>query len=220
MQSINIPLLQQILIIMKENFEWGLNDDIRLNIKVNRKVWTSSDLQQKPESNQDISKNANKIDAVKIVKRQQLSIDDIDISNLPIQKLLPIPFLECIESFSLIERGESLVFIDLTMHEKWLVYLIQKIQDSIIIEDQLKSKNAFGSDKLEVDITEMENATTFGIYTNHQTFRMIFSDKFNNVMLICGLHILRANHEVIDEKISQEKIKKGVINRIVSKWIN
>ena len=39
------------------------------------------------------------------------------------------------------------------------------------IGDQLKSKNAFGSDKLEVDITEMENATTFGIYTNHQTFR-------------------------------------------------
>ena len=142
MQSINIPLLQQILIIMKENFEWGLNDDIRLNIKVNRKVWTSSDLQQKPESNQDISKNANKIDAVKIVKRQQLSIDDIDISNLPIQKLLPIPFLECIESFSLIERGESLVFIDLTMHEKWLVYLIQKIQDSTIFIARASSRRS------------------------------------------------------------------------------
>lgn len=205
---------------MKEYFEKGLNDDIRLNIKVNRKVWKSNDQQQKSESNQDISKNANKIDAVKVIKRQRLSIDDIDISKLPIQKLLPIPLLECIESFSLIERGESLVFIDFRMQKKWLGYLIQKIQDATNIEDQSKSKNALGNDKLEVDITEMENVTTFGIYTNHQTFRMIFSDKFNNVMLICGLHILRANHDVIDEKISQEKIKKGIINRIVGKWIN
>jgi hypothetical protein len=205
---------------MKEYFEKGLNDDIRLNIKVNRKVWKSNDQQQKSESNQDISKNANKIDAVKVIKRQRLSIDDIDISKLPIQKLLPIPFLECIESFSLIERGESLVFIDFRMQKKWLGYLIQKIQDATNIEDQSKSKNALRNDKLEVDIIEMENATTFRIYTNHQTFRMIFSDKFNNVMLICGLHILRANHDVIDEKISQEKIKKGIVKRIVGKWIN
>jgi hypothetical protein len=205
---------------MKEYFVKGLNDDIRLNINVNRKVCKSNDLQQKSESNQDISINANNTDAVTVVKRHQLSIDDIDISKLPIQKLLPIPLLECIESFSLIERGESLVFIDFRMQKKWLGYLIQKIQDATNIEDQSKSKNALGNDKLEVDITEMENATTFGIYTNHQTFRMIFSDKFNNVMLICGLHILRANHDVIDEKISQEKIKKGIINRIVGKWIN
>jgi hypothetical protein len=205
---------------MKENFEKELNDDIGLSIKVNKKVLRSNEVKQKSESNQDISINANNTDAVIVVKRQQLSIDDIDISKLPIQKLLPIPFLECIESFSLIERGESLVFIDLTMHKKWLGYLIQKIQDATNNEDQTKSKNALRNDKLEVDITEMENVTTFGIYTNHQIFRMIFSDKFNSVMLICGLHILRANHDVIDEKISQEKIRKGIINRIVSKWIN
>jgi hypothetical protein len=205
---------------MKENFEKELNDDIGLSIKVNKKVLRSNEVKQKSESNQGISINANNTDVVTVVKRHQLSIDDIDISKLPIQKLLPIPLLECIESFSLIERGESLVFIDFRMQKKWLGYLIQKIQDATNIEDQSKSKNALRNDKLEVDITEMENATTFGIYTNHQTFRMIFSDKFNSVMLICGLHILRVNHDVIDEKISQEKIRKGIINRIVSKWIN
>ena len=97
---------------MQENFESTNKENIQLNIKV-RKI--------EPFIQDDAPKTrylATDKSQTKETKRQVLKPEDLEFGNLPIQKLLPVQFVDCIESFSRIEGSDNLIYINFEMKKK------------------------------------------------------------------------------------------------------
>ena len=107
---------------MQENFERINEENIQLNIKVTK---IEPSIQGDATKTRFLSKAKSQI---REIKRQVLKPEDLEFGNLPIQKLLPVPFAHCIESYSRIERSERLIFIDLKMKKKCIDYLINRIK--------------------------------------------------------------------------------------------
>jgi hypothetical protein len=209
---------------MKENFERLKNDDFHLNIQVTKiepnnqiyektkRVSTLSDTKKK--SLRDIAMNTKEI------KRQLLKPEDLEFGNLPIQKLLPVQFVDCIESFSRIERSDNLIFINFKMKKKWIDFLIDRIQNPAKNHDNLISKQNQNETHIFIDISEMENNKIYNIYTITNNFRFMFSDQSLYTNIVCGKEYLSNYCEETNAVIPQKEIKKGLLNFIFKKWSN
>ena len=99
---------------MKENFEFNNYENIRLNIKVSK-----IDSIKQSNTTESASFDRKKCKKTEIQK-QVLKREDIQFEKLPIQKLLPVPFVDCIKSLSRIERWDDLIFMDFKMEKKWM----------------------------------------------------------------------------------------------------
>ena len=209
---------------MKENFERLKNDDFHLNIQVT-KIEPNNQIYEKTKRVSilsDTKKKSLRASAMgtKEIKRQVLKPEDLEFRNLPIQKLLPVPFAHCIESYSRIERSERLIFIDLKMKKKWIDYLINRIQNSAENQVNLVSKQNKNDLQINIEISEIENAKLYTICTQRNAFRLTFAESFLHASLVCGVDCLKEHQGHAIEEIHQEQIKKGLLNFIIKKWIN
>ena len=106
---------------MKENFEFNNYENIRLNI-------TLSKIDSIKQSNKTESTSFDRNKSKKTeIQKQVLKREDIQFEKLPIQKLLPVPFVSCIKSLSRIERWYDLIFMDFKMEKKWMDFLIDYV---------------------------------------------------------------------------------------------
>ena len=208
---------------MKENFERLKNDDFHLNIQVT-KIEPNNQIYEKTKrvsTLSDTKKNSLREGAIntKEIKRQVLKPEDLDFGNLPIQKLLPVPFVNCIESFSRIERSENLIFIDFKMKKKWIDFLIDRIQNSAENQVNLVSKQNENDLQINIEISEIENTKLYTVCTERDFFTLTFSDKYLYVHLLCDVDYLKEHQCHAIKEIHQEQIKKGLLNFIIKKWI-
>jgi hypothetical protein len=198
---------------MQENFEITNKENIQLNIKV-RKIERS--IHDAPKTRCLATDKSQ----TKETKWQVLKPEDLEFGNLPIQKLLPVPFVDCIESFSRIEESDNLIFTDFKMKKKWIEFLIYKIQNSDKNHDNLIFKQNQNETHLFIDISEIENNKIYNIYTFASNFRFIFSDQYTHASIICGFEYLFDHHGGTNASIPQKEIKKGLLNYIFKKWMN
>jgi len=199
---------------MQENFESTNKENIQLNIKV-RKI--------EPFIQDDAPKTrylATDKSQTKETKRQVLKPEDLEFGNLPIQKLLPVQFVDCIESFSRIEGSDNLIYINFEMKKIWIDFLIDRIQNSDKNHGNLISKQNQNETHIFIDISEMENNKIYNIYTITNNFRFMFSDQSLYANIVCGKEYLSNHCEETNAVIPQEEIKKGLLNYIFKKWIN
>jgi hypothetical protein len=199
---------------MQENFESTNKENIQMNIKVRK---FEPIIQSDTTKTKSLIKNKSQ---TKEIKWQVLKPEDLEFGNLPIQKLLPVPFVNCIESFSRIEGSDNLIFIDVKMKKKWIDFLIDRIQNSDKNRDNLMSNENQNQTQLNIDISEIENKKIYNIYTFTNNFRFIFSDKYSHATIICGVEYLSKHNGASNVVISQKDIKKGLLNYIFKKWIN
>jgi len=209
---------------MKENFERLKNDDFHLNIRVT-KIEPNNQIYEKTKrvsTLSDTKKNSLRDGAIntKEIKRQVLKPEDLIFGNLPIQKLLPVPFEHCIESFSRIERSENLIFIDFKMKKKWIDFLIDRIQNSAENKVNLVSKQNKKDLQINIEISEIGNAKIYTVCTQRNVFRFTFAESFLYAYLDCGVDCLKEHQGHAIEEIHQKQIKKGLLNFIFKKWIN
>ena len=209
---------------MKENFERLKNDDFHLNIQVT-KIEPNNQIYEKTKRVSTLSDTKKKslIDSAmntKEIKWQVLKPEDLEFGNLPIQKLLPVAFVNCIESFSRIEGSDNLIFIDLKMKKKWIDFLIDRIQNSDKNRDNLMSNENQNQTQLNIDISEMENNKIYNIYTITTNFRFMFSDQSLYANIVCGKEYLSNHCEETNAVTPQKEIKKGLLNYIFKKWSN
>ena len=209
---------------MKENFERLKNDDFHLNIQVT-KIEPNNQIYEKTKRVStlfDTKKKSLRDSTIntKEIIRQVLKPEDLEFGNLPIQKLLPVPFEHCIESYSRIERSERLIFIDLKMKKKWIDYLINRIQNSAENQVNLVSKQNKNDLQINIEISEIENAKLYTICTQRNAFRFTFAESFLYGSLVCGVDCLKEHQGHAIEEIHQEQLKKGLLNFIIKKWIN
>jgi hypothetical protein len=199
---------------MQENFERINEENIQLNIKVTK---IEPSIQGDATKTRFLSKAKSQI---REIKRQVLKPEDLEFGNLPIQKLLPVPFAHCIESYSRIERSERLIFIDLKMEKKWIDYLINRIQNSAENQVNLVSKQNKNDLQINIEISEIENAKLYTICTQRNAFRFTFAESVLYASLVCGVDCLKEYQGHAIEEIHQEQLKKGLLNFIIKKWIN
>ena len=199
---------------MQENFERINEENIQLNIKVTK---IEPSIQGDATKTRFLSKDKSQI---REIKRQVLKPEDLEFGNLPIQKLLPVPFEHCIESYSRIERSERLIFIDLKMKKKWIDYLINRIQNSTENQVNLVSKQNKNDLQINIEISEIENAKLYTICTQRNAFRFTFAESVLYASLVCGVDCLKEYQGHAIEEIHQEQLKKGLLNFIIKKWIN
>jgi len=199
---------------MQENFERINEENIQLNIKVTK---IEPSIQGDATKTRFLSKDKSQI---REIKRQVLKPEDLEFGNLPIQKLLPVPFAHCIESYSRIERSERLIFIDLKMKKKWIDYLINRIQNSAENQVNLVSKQNKNDLQINIEISEIENAKLYTICTQRNAFRFTFAESVLYASLVCGVDCLKEYQGHAIEEIHQEQLKKGLLNFIIKKWIN
>ena len=199
---------------MQENFERINEENIQLNIKVTK---IEPIIQGDATKTRFLSKDKSQI---REIKRQVLKPEDLEFGNLPIQKLLPVPFAQCIESYSRIERSERLIFIDLKMKKKWIDYLINRIQNSAENQVNLVSKQNKNDLQINIEISEIENAKLYTICTQRNAFRFTFAESVLYASLVCGVDCLKEYQGHAIEEIHQEQLKKGLLNFIIKKWIN
>ena len=198
---------------MQEHFE-STNENIQLNINV-RKIEPL--IQGDAPKTRYLSKDKSQ---TKEIKWQVLKPEDLEFGNLPIQKLLPVSFVNCIESFSRIEGSDNLIFIDVKMKKKWIDFLIDRIQNSDKNHDNFMANENQNQTQLNIDISEIENKKIYTIYTFTTNFRFIFSDQYSHASLICGVEFLFDHNRGTNASIPQKDIKKGLLNYIYKKWIN
>jgi hypothetical protein len=177
---------------MQEYFESTNKENIQLNIKV-RKIEPL--IQGDAPKTRPLSRDKSQ---TKELKWQVLKPEDLQFGNLPIQKLLPVPFVNCIESFSRIEGCDNLIFIDFKMKKKWIDFLINRIQHSDKNHDNL----------------------IYNIYTSTNSFRFLFSDQSLNANIVCGKEYLSNHREETNAVVPQKEIKKGLLKFIFKKWSN
>ena len=199
---------------MQENFESTNKENIQLNIKVRKfEPIIQSDAPKTKSLSEDKSQT-------KEIKWQVLKPEDLEFGNLPIQKLLPVPFVNCIESFSRIEKSDNLIFIDFRMKKKWIDFLIDRIQNPAKNHDNLISKQNQNETHIFIDISEMENNKIYNIYTITNNFRFMFSDQSLYATIVCGKEYLSNYCEETNAVIPQKEIKRGLLNFIFKKWRN
>ena len=199
---------------MQENFESTNKENIQLNIKVRKfEPIIQSDAPKTKSLSEDKSQT-------KEIKWQVLKPEDLEFGNLPIQKLLPVPFVNCIESFSRIKKSDNLIFIDFKMKKKWIDFLIDRIQNYDKNHDNLMSKQNQNETHIFIDISEMENNKIYNIYTITNNFRFMFSDQSLYATIVCGKEYLSNYCEETNAVIPQKEIKRGLLNFIFKKWRN
>jgi hypothetical protein len=199
---------------MQENFESTNKENIQLNIKVRKfEPIIQSDAPKTKSLSEDKSQT-------KEIKWQVLKPEDLEFGNLPIQKLLPVPFVNCIESFSRIKKSDNLIFIDFKMKKKWIDFLIDRIQNYDKNHDNLMSKQNQNETHIFIDISEMENNKIYNIYTITNNFRFMFSDQSLYATIVCGKEYLSNYCEETNAVIPQKEIKRGLLNFIFKKWSN
>jgi len=199
---------------MQENFESTNKENIQLNIKVRKfEPIIQSDAPKTKSLSEDKSQT-------KEIKWQVLKPEDLEFGNLPIQKLLPVPFVNCIESFSRIKKSDNLIFIDFKMKKKWIDFLVDRIQNYDKNHDNLMSKQNQNETHIFIDISEMENNKIYNIYTITNNFRFMFSDQSLYATIVCGKEYLSNYCEETNAVIPQKEIKRGLLNFIFKKWRN
>lgn len=207
---------------MLENYMINHNEEIKLNVRF-RKVESTkiNDTSKKiyvESNNTQSSENESEKKSIEIEdSRQQLKPEDINFEKLPIQKLFSVPFLNCIDRFSKIERTESLIFIDFTMEKKWIDFLLQQIkyfETSTINNSFLINKN---QKKINVDVVEYEKSNMYNFYIDNDSFRFTFFEEYGYVYIICGVEYLTKEKEM-QKEISNIEVKKGLLNKIFRKW--
>jgi hypothetical protein len=199
---------------MQEYFESTNKENIQLNIKV-RKIEPL--IQGDAPKTRPLSRDKSQ---TKELKWQVLKPEDLQFGNLPIQKLLPVPFVNCIESFSRIEGCDNLIFIDFKMKKKWIDFLINRIQHSDKNHDNLMSKQNQNESRINVDISELKNNKIYNIYTITNSFRFLFSDQSLNANIVCGKEYLSNHREETNAVVPQKEIKRGLLKFIFKKWSN
>jgi hypothetical protein len=152
------------------------------------------------------------------IDKQVLKPEDIQFEKLPFQKLLPIPFVNCIKSFSRIERCDNLIFLDFQMEKKWIDFLIDRIQNSVKSSDNLMFKK--NQNETRIDISEIDNTKIYSVYESKNAFRLTFSNKFPNVILVGGVDYLKEYHDQVIDEIQQDQLKNILLNYIIKKWSN
>lgn len=204
---------------MEENFNYPNNENIQLNIQVRKieSLKTEKSLEKKNTVQKNtVQKNGGPTE--KKIDIQKLKSKDIQFEKLPIQKLIPVPFVDCVKSFSRIERCGQLIFIEFQMEKKWIDFLVHKIQNF----ESSSRNNVFSSvtnpNKINVDILVVDNSHLYSIYTNSYGFKLTLSNKHTSANIICDVHYMVENIEGRKVLIPQEKIKKGLLNYIIKKW--
>lgn len=192
------------------------NEQIRLNIKV-KKIE-----QPKNNANKVVTSADSKINhkIIKSLKRQKLKPDEIHFGKLPIQKLVPIPFRNCVSYFSSIERGEYSIFIHFEMHREWIDYIIRLIRNKQENIADLTSNAEFNCDSLDIEVIEMDGQVMYSIGTRLSSFYMTFSERYPYVFVVCGTEYLVENKVCTKKQIPQKELKKGLLHYIFSKWSN
>lgn len=199
---------------MKENFEFNNYENIRLNI-------TLSKIDSIKQSNTTESASFDRKKSKKTeIQKQVLKREDIQFEKLPIQKLLPVPFVNCIKSLARIERWDDLIFIDFKMEKKWMDFLIDRIQNSDKSHGYLMSNPNQNESQINIDISEIDDARMYSVYADNNAFRLTFSDRHLNVNVVCGVDYLKENHGHAIDKMEQDQLKKGLLNYIIKKWSN
>jgi hypothetical protein len=199
---------------MQENFESTNKENIQLNIKVRK---FEPIIQSDAPQTRSLSKDKS---PTKEIKWQVLKPEDIEFGNLPIQKLLPVQFVDSIESFSRIEGSDNIILINFKMKKKWIDFLIDKVQNSDKNHDNLISKQNQNETRINVEISEMENNKIYNIYTITNNFRFMFSDQSLYANIVCGLEYLSNHNRELNAVIPQKEIKRGLLNFIFIKWSN
>jgi hypothetical protein len=198
---------------MQENFE-STNENIQLNIKVRK---FEPIIQSDAPTTRSLSKDKS---PTKEIKWQVLKPKDIEFGNLPIQKLLPVQFVDCIESFSRIEGSDNLIFINFKMKKKWIDFLIDKVQNSDKNHYNLISKQNQNESRINAEISELKNNKIYNIYTITNNFRFMFSDQSLYANIVCGKEYVSSYCEETNAVIPQKEIKSGLLNFIFKKWSN
>jgi predicted nucleotide-binding protein (sugar kinase/HSP70/actin superfamily) len=199
---------------MKENFEFNNYENIRLNIQLSK-----IDSVKQADMSESVSLDRKKSKKTEIQK-QVLKGEDIQFEKLPIQKLFPVPFVNCIKSFSRIECWDDLVFIDLKMEKKWMDFLIDRIQNSDKNHENLMSNPYHNETQINIDISEIDDSKIYSVYTDKNVFRLTFSDRYLNVNLVCGVDSLKEYQGDEIKDVHQKQLKKGLLNYILKKWSN
>jgi hypothetical protein len=199
---------------MKENFEFNNYENIRLNIKLSQ-----IDSVKQANMSESVSfdrKKSKKTEIQKLVLKRE----DIQFEKLPIQKLLPVPFVNCIKSLSRIERWDDLIFMDFKMEKKWMDFLIDRIQNYGKNHEFFTHSPNQNETHINIDISEIDDARIYSVYTDNNIFRLSFSDRYLNVNVVCGVDYLKENYGHAIGKMEQEQLKKGLLNFIFKKWSN
>jgi hypothetical protein len=199
---------------MKENFEFTNYENIQLNIKLSK-----IDSIKQANTTESTSFDRNKSEKTEIQK-QVLKREDIQFEKLPIQKLLPVPFVSCIKSLTRIERWDDLVFIDLKMEKKWIVYLKDMTQNYGKNHEYFMSNPNQNETQINIDISEIDDTKIYSVYTDNNVFRLTFSDRYLNVNLVCGVDSLKEYQGDEIKDVHQKQLKKGLLNYILKKWSN
>ena len=199
---------------MKKNFEFNNYENILLNITLSK--INSIKQSNTTESASFEGKKSKKTE----IQKQVLKREDIQFEKLPIQKLLRVPFVNCIKSLARIERWDDLIFIDFKMEKKWMDFLIDRIQNSDKSHENLLSNPYHNETQINIDISEIDDARIYSVYTDNNAFRLTFSDRYLNVNVVCGVDYLKDNHGHAIDKMEQDQLKKGLLNYIIKKWSN
>jgi hypothetical protein len=156
----------------------------------------------------------------KPLKKQELSPNAIHFGKFPIQKLLRIPFENCVRTFSKVEKIEDQIYIRFEMHKEWIDLIIRQIRNGQGNISDLTSKPMFNSDSLNVEVIEMDGQVMYCIGTRLSSFYMTFSDRYPYVYVVCGVEYLKENQDVVINKSTTKELKKGLLHYIFSKWSN
>jgi hypothetical protein len=199
---------------MKKNFEFNNYENILLNITLSK--INSIKQSNTTESASFEGKKSKKTE----IQKQVLKREDIQFEKLPIQKLLPVPIVNCIKSLSRIERWDDFVFIEFTMEKKWIVYLMDMIQNYGKNHEYFMSNPNQNEKQINIDISEIDDAKIYSVYIDNNVFRLTFSDRYLNVNLVCGVDSLKEYQGDEIKVVHQEQLKKGLLNYILKKWSN
>lgn len=199
---------------MLEHDDRMSNEHILLNIKF-RRIEPSKEHKTVKATTHKSSYNITEP-----IKKQKLKPDEIYFGKLPIQKLVPIPFKNCVSYFSRIERGEYSIFIHFEMHREWIDYIIRFIRNKQENIADLTSNAELNCDSLDIEVIEMDGQAMYCIGTRLSSFYMTFSDRYPYVYVVCGVEYLKENQDAVINKSTTKELKKGLLHYIFSKWIN
>ena len=156
----------------------------------------------------------------KPLKKQKLSPNAIHFEKFPVQKLLRIPFENCVRTFSTVERIEDQIYIRFEMHKEWIDFIIRQILNRQGNTPDLMPNSEVSSDSLNVEVIEMDGQAMYCIGTRLSSFYMTFSDRYPYVYVVCGVEYLKENQDVVINKSTTKELKKGLLHYIFSKWSN
>lgn len=201
---------------MLEHDDRMSNEQLKMNVQF-RKI----------ESNKYSSQNdvtSTKSEFSKIVtqplKKQKLNPNAIHFGKFPVQKLLRIPFENCVRTFTTVERIEDKIYIRFEMHKEWIDLIIRQIRNEQGNISNLTSKPTFNGDSLNVEVIEMDGQAMYCIGTRLSSFYMTFSGRYPYVYVVCGIEYLKENQDVVINKSTTKDLKKGLLHYIFSKWSN